>query len=308
MRLIGAASACAMSMSLLAACSGGGDTASPATTIAPSSLNGGFSDLISPDACAKSKIYVADYLESDVEIYSQDATAKPCGKITAGVSNPEGIFIDAKSTLYVANFIGNTITEYPHARKIPSITITPSAPAYDVFVGADRTLYAAEPTMDQVAEYAPGTTSPSLTLAINGGTYGVATDKQNNLYVSYLSNSDGLSHVEKFAPGATTGTNLGFTVPFAGELKLDKKNDIIIGDRNDDVIDVFPPGATAPSQTIPIAGAPVNFCLNQAETQLYVSGLNQVQVFDYPSGVAVGSIVNGLRVPSGVAARRAAPY
>ena len=308
MRLIGTAAACAMSISLLAACSGGDVSTPSATAIDPSSLNGALGDPIGPDACAKSKIYVADYLENDIEIYSQDATSKPCGKITMGVSSPEGIYIDAKSTLYVANYIGNTITEYPHARKIPSITITPAAPAYDVFVGADRTLYAAEPALDQVAEYAPGATSPSLTLAINGGTYGVATDKKNNLYVSYLSNSDGVSHVEQFAPGATTGTDLGFTVSFAGELKLDKNSDIIIGDRNNNIIDIFPPGATAPSRTIPIGGKPVNFCLNQAETQLYVSALNQVQIFDYQSGNPVGSIVKDLRVPSGVAARRAPPY
>jgi hypothetical protein len=264
---------------------------------------------ISPDACAKARIYVADYLHSDVEVYSQVGTnAAPCRKITTGVSNPEGIYVDAKSTLYVANYIGNTITEYPHAGKTPAITISPAAPAYDVFVGVDRTLYAAEPTMDQVAEYPVGATSPSQTLAINGGAYGVATDNQNNLYVSYLSNSDGLSHVEEFAPGATTGTNLGFTVPFAGELKLDHENDIIIGDRNDNVIDIFPPGATSPSQTIPTAGRPVYFCLNQAETLLYVSGPNEVQVFDYPSGAQVVTITNGLGVPSGVASRKPAPY
>ena len=50
-----------------------------------------------------------------------------------------------------------------------------------------------------------------------------------------------MSHVEQFAPGATTGTDLGFTVSFAGELKLDKNNDIIIGDRNNNIIDIFRP-------------------------------------------------------------------
>ncbi len=261
------------------------------------------------DACGKSKVYVADYLESDVEIYSQAGSSPTaCGKITMGVSSPEGIYVDAKSTLYVANYIGSTVTEYPRAGKVPAITISTTAPPYDVFVGVDRTLYVAEPTLDQVAEYAVGTTSPSLTLAINGGAYGMATDRRNNLYVSYLSNSDGVSHVEKFAPGATTGTDLGFTVSFAGELKLDKQNDIIIGDRNNNVIDIFPPGATTPSRTLAIAGKPVYFCLNQAETLLYVSALNQVQIFNYQSGAPVGSITSRLRVPSGIAARRPAPY
>ncbi|MGA8533343.1 MAG: hypothetical protein WB615_04490 [Candidatus Tumulicola sp.] len=296
-------------MSLLAACSGGNVVGPSATTIRASTLDADTSGLVAPDKCAKAKIYVADYLKSDVEVYSQGGTSPtPCRKITAGVSNPEGIYVDAKGTLYVANYIGNTITEYPHGGKTPAMTITPSAPAYDVFVGVDRTLYAAEPAMNQVAEYPPGAPTPSLTLAINGGAYGVATDKQNNLYVSYLSNSDGVSHVEEFAPGATTGTDLALTVSFAGELKLDKHNDVIIGDRNNDVIDIFPPGATTPSRTIPIAGKPVYFCLDQTETQLYVSSQNQVQVFNYQSGAQVASITSGIQVPSGVAARKPAPY
>ncbi|MBV8531553.1 MAG: hypothetical protein JO104_09565 [Candidatus Eremiobacteraeota bacterium] len=268
--------------------------------------SGGF---VRPDVCAKAQIFVADYLRSDVEVYSQGVSnPTPCRKIKTGVSNPEGIYIDAKGTLYVGNYTGSTVTEYPHAGKVPAITITTSAPPYDVFVGVDRTLYVAEPTMDQVAEYPLGATTPSLTLAINGGAYGMATDNQNNLYVSYLSNSDGVSHVEEFAPGATTGNDLGFTVSFAGELKLDKHNDIIIGDRNNDVIDIFPPGATTPSRTIPTAGRPVYFCLNRTETMLYVSGPYQVQIFDYQSGTQVGSIASGLGDPSGTAARLPAPY
>ena len=307
MRLIGSASVAAVF--LLTACGGGDVPSMPATFAQVSATNAATSGPVGPDKCAKSKIYVADYLKSDVEVYSQGGDdPKPCGKITTGVSNPEGIYVDAKSRLYVANYIGSTVTEYLRAKGTPAITIATSAAPYDVFVGADLTLYVAEPTMDRVEEYASGTTSPSLALAINGGAYGMATDKHNNLYVSYLSNADGVSHVEKFAPRATTGTNLALTVPFAGEVKLDKQNDVIIGDRNDNVIDIFPPGATVPSRTIPTAGKPVNFSLNQTETMLYVSGQFGVQVFDYQSGAQVGSITNGLGAPSGVAARKPAPY
>ena len=131
MRLIGTAAACAMSISLLAACSGGDVSTPSATAIDPSSLNGALGDTIGPDACAKSKIYVADYLENDIEIYSQDATSKPCGRRLRWASaRSEGIYIDAKSTLLCPRTTSDPIplTEIPHARKIPSITITPAAP------------------------------------------------------------------------------------------------------------------------------------------------------------------------------------
>jgi hypothetical protein len=266
--------------------------------------------MVVPSACTKSTIYVADYASSDVEIYPQGKTnPAPCGKIKTGISSPEALYVDAKGTLFVANFSTTTVTEYPRGKKAPGFTITTAAPGYDLFVGADRTLYVAEATMNSVAEYAPGATSPALTLSINGGPHGVATDNKNNLYVSYLSNSDGLSHVEKFAPKATTGTDLGFTVSFSGEVKLDKQNDIIIGDRNNQIIDIYPPGQTVPSRSFSTpAGRPVNFSLNKAETLLYVSGFNAVQVFDYQTGVPVDNIASGLISPSGVAVYPPAPY
>ena len=300
MRRIGCTSACVISISLLAACSRAGAGAPPGA-MAPTS--------VAPDTCPTSKIYVADYGKSDVEVYPQGVnTPAPCRKVKTSVSNPEAIYVDTKGTLYVANYSTSNVTEYAHGGGSPVLTVPTSAAPYDIFVGHDGTLYVAEPALYQVAEYAAGATSPSKTLTISGGAYGVATDNHNNLYVSYLSNIDGVSHVEKFPPGSSTGTDLGFTVPFAGELKLDKANDIVIGDRNDNVIDIFPPGATMPSRTIATAGKPVYFCLDKTETYLYVSGQFDAQVFDYQTGASVTTISGGLQDPSGEAASPPAPY
>ena len=247
-------------------------------------------------------------MKSDVEIYSQGVTnPTPCGKITTGVVGPEAVYVDAKGKVYVANFTTSTVTEYV-GNKL-KLTITTAAPGFDVFVGSGRTVYVAEPTINAVEEYAAGATSPFLTLSINGGPHGVATDNHNNLYVSYLSNTDGLSHVEKFAPRATTGTDLGFTVSFSGEVKLDSQNDVIIGDRNNnDIVYIYPPGQIVPSRSFPTGANPVNFALNNAETLFYVSGFNTVQVIDYQTGVQVDSIASGLKSPTGVALYPPAPY
>lgn len=299
------------SIFLLTACSGGSGAPPPSTAVIPPSWQAGVRDSVGPDACANAKIYVADFAKSDVEIYSQGvANPRPCAKITTGVSAPEAIYVDARGTLYVANFSPSTVTEYLAAKRTPRLTITTPAPGYDIFVGSDKTLYLAEATANTVAEYAPGATSPFLTLSINGGPHGVATDKQNNLYVSYLSDSDGVSHVEKFAPKATTGTDLGFTVSFSGEVKLDANNDVVIGDRNNnDIVYVYPPGQTVPSRSFATPGGnPVDFALNKAETLFYVSGFNAVQVMNFQTGVQVNGITSGLTSPSGVAAYPPAPY
>jgi hypothetical protein len=305
------AGACLASVVFLDACSGGSGVPPTSAVLLPSSSQTRVADSVGPSACARAKIFVADFVKSDVEIYSQGVSnPRPCGKITTGVRGPEAIYVDAKGTLYVANFSTSTVTEYLAGKRTPSFTITTAAPGYDIFVGSDKTLYVAEATANTVAEYAPGATTPTLSISINGGPHGVATDKQNNLYVSYLSDSDGVSHVEKFAPKATTGTDLGFTVSFSGEVKLDSSNDVVIGDRNNnDIVYVYPPGQTVPSRSFATAGGnPINFALNKAETLFYVSGFNAVEVIDYQTGVQVNGITSGLTSPSGVAAYPPAPY
>ena len=272
-----------------------------ARSVVPATSQPHVTSQVSPAVCTTAKIYVADSAKNDVEIYSQGVTSPtPCGKITIGISLPEAVYVDTKGRIYVGNYTASDVTEYVgHTLKL---TVPTAGAPFDVFVGSGKILYVAEPTMNKVEEFKAGATTPFLTLSINGGPHGVATDSHNNLYVSYLSDTDGVSHVEKFLPGATTGTDLGFTVGFAGEVKLDAQNDVIIGDRNASIVYIYPPGQTVPSGSFPTGGGkPVNFALNNAQTLFYVSGFFSVAVMDYPSGLQVDSISSHLTSPSGVA-------
>ncbi len=304
----------AVASAVFVGCSGGNLPASSAGALSHAAAVSADGRGNTTGRCTGTKIYVADYAKSAVIAYVQGASnPSPCGKITTGINDPEGIYIDNKGTLYVGNYGGfsnATITEYPKRAKTPNLTITPSAPAYDVFVGRDGILYSAQPTNETVAEYAAGTTTPLRTISMGGGPYGVATDKANNLYVSYLSNADGVSHVEKFAPGSTTGTDLGITLSFSGEVKLDTGNDVILGDRNNnDEVYIYPPGQSTPSRSFATPGGnPVYFCLDKTEATFYVSGFNAVQAIDYQSGSPITNISTGLTSPSGVAAYPPAPY
>jgi len=267
-----------------------------------------FSD---PAACGTSVVYVGDDSKNYVAVYPQGGNnPSPCRTITMGVDDPTALYVDAKGTLYVANYLPTsapTVTEYLHGGSVPSTTIDTGVWGRDLFVGVDRTLYVAEVT-GTVAEYAQGKTL-TKTLTVNGEAFGVATDSKNDLYVSYLSNADGVSHVEKFAPKASTGTDLGFTIPLAGSLRLDKNNDIVIGDRNDDIVYVYPPGHTSPSRSFSTPlGKPEQLDFNKAESLLYVSGQGQVSIFDYQTGKQIGSIANGLIAPNGFAAYPPAAY
>lgn len=264
-------------------------------------------------ACA-TKVYVADYAANDIEIFPGNNTANPapCGKLTTGIDAPLGMAVDAKGTLYVSNYIGNgstyAINEFPRGKTTPKITIQAAAPGYDLWVGKGRVLYVAQPWEDAVVEYAAGSTTPKATLSINGGPYGVGTDQHNNLYVSYLSNVDGLGHVEKFAPGHTTGTDLPMTVSLGGSVRIDSADNVVIGDRNNDILDVFAPKGTTPTRSWSTAGKPYYLTLNQAETNLYTTAFGSVQIFDYASGTQIGSISNHLVAAQAIAVYPLPPY
>ena len=282
--------------------------ATPSTTAMPHAALQASKPDVDFDACTTAKIYVADYAKSDVEIYPQGVTnPSPCGLVKTGVSSPEAVYVDAHGKVYVSNYSPASVTEYKSGKETLSIPL--AVGAFDIFVGTGGILYVAETAQDEVLEFKPGTTTSFLTVPVNGEPFGVATDSANDLYVSYLSNVDGVSHVEKFKPKATTGVDLGFTVGFAGELKLDTQNDIIIGDRNSSTIYVYGPGQTVPSRSFsdPL-GKPVFLALDNGEANLYSSGQLAEQVFNYQAGTLTSSFSKGLRSPSGVALYPPAPY
>jgi hypothetical protein len=305
-----AALACA---SLMTACGGGG--ASPIAS-APLTESASRTPDVAPDTTSKCtpKIYVGDYQNNDVLIYPGNVmNPGPCGKIKTGIDAPLGVAVDYDDGVYVANYLsdssgGYPINEFLNGTKTPTVTIEADGPGYDLWVGKGRVLYVAEATRSAVAEYGYASTVPKATLAVNGEPYGVATDQKNNLYVSYLSNADGVGHVEEFAPGATTGTDAGFTVPLGGALRIDLQGNIIVGDRNDDLIDVFAPGGTTPGRSWSTPGRPFYLALNKAETNLYTGAFGAVYIYDYASGTQVGTITKDLGQAQGIATFPRQPY
>ncbi len=59
-------------------------------------------------ACGSSLMFISDFTENEVYIYS---AGKMCGSIT-GLSNPQGLTVDAKGDLYVANTGASNVLEY----------------------------------------------------------------------------------------------------------------------------------------------------------------------------------------------------
>lgn len=261
---------------------------------------------ISPDAAGQHLVYVSDEGGQAVYIFPQMGhNQTPIGKITSGLAAPNGLFVDRARKLYVCNFGGGTVTVYGHGSITPTRTLHHAGSAIDVAVGTDGTVYVSNwdsGTNGKLLEYARGQTQPSVTVPVNGGPEGLALDSGNNLYLAYNDVTVGDGEVLKFAPGSKVGTNLGIHVGYVGSAVIDPAGNLLLVDQNIPGVDVFPPGATQPSQQI--KGFPLAFdiALNQGDNRLWVTDPSaEVNEVSYPTGTIINAIANTFNSAFGVA-------
>ena len=264
----------------------------------------------SPDASG-ALLYVSDEGPNVVDIYSAaHPRSGPIGQITDGIDVPDGMDVDANRDLYVSNASGNTVQVYAPGGTSPIRTYTQglSAPI-NVVVGKDGTLYVANNNGGAtfVVEYAPGSMTPSRKISSHPGFgSGVAVDGRGRLYISYH-DSSGHGWVYRYRKGSTTGVNLNLATHTPAGLAIDRAGDLIVADATlPAAIQVFPPGATQPSQVVTDGvGNPFLLSLDAQETRLYVTDEfhTGLDVFTYPV-VTFKFRLTGLTVPAGVALSR----
>jgi hypothetical protein len=265
-------------------------------------------------ATSDNLLFVANGRSSIVDIYDKEAPNAHLGQITDGLSGPNGMVVDAAGDLFVANVDNQTVTEYPPGSTKPSRTYTKGfnqrlTNPLNVTVGTDGTLYLVNyiGNGSQVLEYPSGSVKPSLAIAVNGGAEGLALDTSNNLFVSYNGQAGG--RILKFAPGSTTGTDLGISLGFAGGLAFDGNANLVACDQTAPAIDIFPPGATKPSRTITHGlRDPYHIAFGQHFHRLYVadSVADNLPIFSYPAGTILSEIHRKFTA-YGVAVNPAAP-
>ncbi len=297
---------------LLAACSGGG----PPSTLVPGSSNvnaqvrsnmqaangrapistnavqAAVRGRLSGDATTGSGlIYSGSYNNNAIYIFKNKGINPPvAGTITTGLSNPERLFVDRHLNLWASNIGNNTVVAYPPGATAPSFTITAGVNSpTGLTVGANGSVYVANVGDDTVKVYHRGKKTPALTISLgNASPENVAVDSVNNVYIQYIGGTRG-SGVLKVPAGQTSGTDLNLVIGEANALTVDKAENVVIIDGAVPAVDVFPPGATSPSKSIPITdGSPFELSMNKAETKIFTSveaGLSfYVEQASYPGG------------------------
>src|SRR5579863_4535220 len=295
-----------------AGCSSGPHVVLPAgSAVAPAAERTGW---LSPNAKHGGQLYVADQSNQRVAIFSQ-STGAPTGQITDAIAAPDGLYIDPSGTLYVCNFGAGTVTEYPKGQSVHSKTLTGTIGPKYVVAGSDGTVYVSDfgsGSHSNLYEYANGSTTPTTTIPFATFPAGVALSAHNKLYVAYSDPTNNDIEVLKFAPGSTKGKNLGIHIKYdsPGGLAFDNQDDLLLDDQSLPGVDVFPPGATQPSQQIKGFSLAYQIALNHKDTSLFVSDPfgPSVEEVAYPSGTPIRSFSSGLSGAFGVATSPDSPY
>jgi len=230
-----------------------------------------------------SLIYVA--AGRQVLIFSESGfNRKQIGSITDGVRNAYGLYVDGSRNLYVAN--SSTITAYHPGTLNPYVVYKdPAGPMY-IVKNRSGWLYAANHD-GTVSEYLPGHTSPSRTLLTPGTEAdGINVDDASDVYVAYRDQT-GMGSIKEFQANSRNGRILGMQLTQPQGLQLDHSGNILVVETGDkQVVDIFPPGSTSPSNVVQAVDGVTQVVLREANENMYVSNFRNYSVYisPYPPG------------------------
>ncbi|HEY1428904.1 MAG TPA: hypothetical protein VGF18_04985 [Candidatus Tumulicola sp.] len=272
---------------------------------------------MSPDAKSKKLVYVADTFNQEIDIFDRSSkNGKPVGAITSGLSDPAGMAVDKKGNLYVANenFVTSSwsVPMYaPGATTPTKVYATDLSQPTNVAVARDGTIYICNYNFlsnGWVSVYPKGDVTKEYRLSDFGGgaPLSVALDKAGNAYVMYDINAYGNDAVNKYAPNATTGTNLNLEFNSGADIAIDASGDIVLAQQiNPSGILVFPPGAVAASRSIqlPTGKQPFAFAVTPNEKQLLAADSFNGEVFalNFQTGQQLRVFATGFGNPGGIA-------
>ncbi|HEY1655889.1 MAG TPA: hypothetical protein VGF86_12330 [Candidatus Tumulicola sp.] len=242
-------------------------------------------------------LFVSDGSKSVVML--KNRTYKKAGEMTQDLLYSDGVWVDAKGNVYVANSTdqwgqGDSVVEYRAGSTKPKCVYTSglfdpvnvtSDHAGNVYI-ADFNFFGATGYVDK---YAQCSNTISTQYAITKGPEGVAVDRAGNLFVSFSGAGYG-GAFEEFKGGSGPPVQLGATVASPGGLILDKNGVLITDDQETGTIDTIAPPYSSASVLASGLEVPFHCSLDVREHRLFNANVGysyippSVTVYQYPSG------------------------
>jgi sugar lactone lactonase YvrE len=169
-----------------------------------------------------------------------------------GFHNPAGISVDSAGNLWVANYNGNNVLEFPQGATTPS-TILSYFVLYPLKVSVDPQgdVYVVNDRGGPIMIYPPGQYIPSQ---LGGFVYptDVAFDASHFYVVDDAwGGAPPLGAVFKFAYGSQKGTNLNLSgLDYPIGIALDGAGNMYVTNLGNNTVNVYAPGATTPNRVI----------------------------------------------------------
>ena len=235
-----------------------------------------FSPAMAPDHHKKrieKEFFISD-TSSNVYVF-KNSTYTKVGDITSGVTEGDGVWVDKKGNVYVANVVSNVV-EYKRGAGSPICTY--SASLTDPINGTTDSagnVYVTDFEGGAVREYAQCSNTVKATFSISNPE-GVAVDTSGDVFVAANGQFTEFISGSPHTLGATIGASAG--------LVIDKNGNLIADDQDGSIDLIKPPYSTA---QVLVSGLsdPFHCSLNAAETLLFNAndGSTTVTVYSYPS-------------------------
>ena len=334
----------AAALALLTGCSGGGSSAIAPKPISPQgsvrTLMGHVPSVLSPIGQLKINTntgrhfvshyscpatgpikYMSDFNNSVINVYvGPFAGQAPCGQITSGLLNPDGMYVKTTThDLYVANEGAFDILVFHRGQTTAYNTYTDPTGQFpvDVTMAKDGTIIASN--ILQVSGGETGSLSTWIT-GPNGGTFVgnfamtndteglfVTVQKNGTVYYNDLDATTGAGALWSLTcPAGACGAQTqvaGVSFSDPGGMESDAGEDLLANDQIAVTADTFELPNPTPA-TFPLAGDPVGMAINKLDHHWFIADAvnDNAGEYLYPSGTAVGTVPgNSGGLPIGVA-------